>query len=245
MRPRIKRNLTQAEWLTIIVNLLPVIGVWFLGWSAVEAFIVYAMETLILGGMTVLKLLIATISRKKDTWYNKGTSTQVSGLFFIFFFIMHFGLFALVQTSIFAESADINPPGKGMTYFFFHWYDYINEDIAIMLGAFIVNYLVRSLWPFLRKKEYLTAPMMLLMFQPYGRVFVQQFTVILGSMFLGFGFDKGFILVFALAKAFFEGVVDFDGLIKKSVDDMIEEDSRARIQDSRYRDEDKASRFNS
>ena len=222
MRPVIKREFSRAEWLIIIVNLIPVYGVWFLGWSAVEAFIVYALETLLIGFMTILKLGIATIAKRKDTWYNQGSSSQASGLFFIFFFTMHYGLFALVQSSIFAQSAGINPPGKGMTYFFFHWYEYINRDIAIMMAGFVASYFFRSLLPFIRKKQYLAYPMMLIMFQPYGRVFVQQFTVILGSMFLGFGFDKAFILVFALAKAFFEGLIDFDGLIRKSMDDLTE-----------------------
>ena len=223
MRPVIKRKLSRAEWLVVIVNLIPVFGVWFLGWSAVEAFIVYALETLIIGFMTILKLGIATIAKGKDTWYNKGETTRVSGLFFIFFFVMHYGLFALVQSTIFAQSAGITPPNSGMMYFFFHWYEYINQDIAIMLAGFVISYFFRILLPFVRKRQYLSFPMMLIMFQPYGRVFVQQFTVILGSMFLGFGFDKGFILVFAVAKAFFEGLIDFDGVIQKSMDDMIKE----------------------
>lgn len=230
MRPVIKQKLTRAEWFVIVANLIPVYGVWFLGWSAVEAFIVYALETLILGFMTVLKLGIATLAKGKDTWYNQGTSTKVSGLFFIVFFIMHYGLFAMVQSTIFAQSADINPPRSGMMYFFFHWYEYVNKEIAIMLAGFVASYFVRSLLPFVREKQYRTYPMMLIMFQPYGRVFVQQFTVILGSMFLGFGFDKGFILVFAAAKAFFEGIVDFDGLIRKTVDDMQSEAGSSKSQ---------------
>ncbi len=223
MRPMIKRKLKPAEWFVVLANLLPVVGVWFFGWSATEAFIVYALETLIIGAITVLKLGIATISKSKDTWYNQGNSSQVSGLFFIFFFIIHYGLFALVQTSIFAGSANINPPNKGQTWFFFHWYEYINSDTALMLVGLGASHFLRSLVPFVREKRYIDQPMMLIMFQPYGRVFVQQFTIILGSMFLGFGFDKGFILVFALAKAFFEGVIDFDGLIRKSMDDMKEQ----------------------
>jgi hypothetical protein len=55
------------------------------------------------------------------------------------------------------------------------------------------------------------------MFQPYGRIFVQQVTVILGSMFLSFGAGKVFILVFALIKIFFEVIVDFDLIIRRSV----------------------------
>lgn len=212
-----KKKLTQGDIFLIIANLVPVYGVWFEGWSAVEAFIVYALETMIIGIITIMKMLAATFFRGKDTWYNQGSSQQVSGLFFIFFFIVHFGLFALVQTTIFSQAADITAPGKGMMHFFFHWYEYINKDIGIMLIALGVGHLAKNFMPFILRGQYKTVSMMLLMFQPYGRIFIQQFTVILGSMFLSFGFGKGFILVFALAKTFFEIAVDFDGIIEQSM----------------------------
>ncbi len=213
-----KRKLTREDVILIIANLIPVYGVWLEGWSAVDAFIVYALETIIVGVMTLLKLLVMTFARGKDTWYNQGSSTQVSGLFFMFFFLVHYGLFVAVQTSIFSQSADIVPSGKGLLYFFFNWYSYVNEDIAIMLGGFIVSYLVRSFVPFIVSGQYKTISMMRVMFQPYGRIFVQQFTVILGSMFLNFDWGKGFILVFALAKIFFEVYINFDEVIDREME---------------------------
>ena len=216
----LKRKLTKEDIILIVANLIPVYGVWFEGWSATEAFIVYALETLIVGMITLLKMAVITVARKKDIWYNKGSSTNVSGLFFMLFFTLHYGLFAAVQTTIFSQSANIAPQGSGMMHFFFHWYDYINEDIAIMLSGFAVSYLVRIFVPFIVKGEYKTISMMRVMFQPYGRIFIQQFTVILGSMFLTFGFGKAFILIFALAKIFFEVYVNFDGVIEKSMAEM-------------------------
>jgi len=55
------------------------------------------------------------------------------------------------------------------------------------------------------------------MFQPYGRIFIQQFTVILGSMFLTFEGGKAFILIFALAKILFDVYVNFDNAIDKAM----------------------------
>lgn len=207
----------REDWLIIASNLIPVLGVWLLGWSAVEVFTVYAMETLIAGILTVLKLLITTLARKEDTWYNKGASSQVSGLFFILFFILHFGIFAAVQTGIFSGVARINPPGSGPMHFFFHWWEYITDDIAWMLGGFIISYLARDCIPFIVKKEYKTVPMMILMFQPYGRIFIQQITVILGSMFLSFGAGKIFVGVFAMVKIFFEVFINYDGILNMAL----------------------------
>jgi len=216
----IKKKLTRGDFILIAANLVPVFGVWFLGWSATDAFIVYALETLIAGVITLMKLAVITIVRKKDLWYNQGNSTQVSGLFFMLFFTLHFGLFAAVQTSIFSQFAHITRAGAGLMDFFFHWYAYINNDIAIMLGGLVVSYLVRSFIPFIVSGEYKRVSMTMVMFQPYGRIFIQQFTVIIGSMFLSFGFDKGFILVFAIVKIFFEVYVRFDGIINKAMTDM-------------------------
>jgi hypothetical protein len=215
-----RRRLNPNELFLVAANLIPVYGVWFLGWSAKEAFIVYALETLLVGMMTLLKMAVITIFRKKDIWYNEGSSTSVSGLFFMAFFTVHYGLFAAVQTTIFSQSANITPPGSGMMHFFFHWYEYINRDIALMLTGFIISYFATSFVPFIRNGEYKTVSMMRVMFQPYGRIFIQQFTVILGSMFLGFGWDKGFILVFALAKIFFDVYVNFDRVLDKSMEEM-------------------------
>jgi hypothetical protein len=215
-----KRKLNKGDYVLIAANLLPVYGVWFEGWNATEAFIVYALETLIIGVLTLLKMAVITFVRKTDIWYNKGSTTTVSGLFFMLFFILHFGLFAAVQTTIFSQSAKIVPANGGLFYFFFHWYTYINEDIAIMLAGFVISYLVRSFIPFIVKGEYKTISMTRVMFQPYGRIVLQQFTVIFGSMFLTLGFGKGFILIFALCKIFFEVYINLDGYIDKSMEDF-------------------------
>lgn len=213
-----RKPLKRDDWIIILSNLIPVYGVWFFDWSAVEVFTVYAMETLIVGILTVLKLLISTFYKRKDTWQNQNNVSQMSGFFFIIFFILHFGIFAAVQTGIFAGVANITAPGKGALHFFFHWWEYINEDIAYMLGGFIISYLIRDFLPFVAQEEYKKAPMMILMFRPYGRILVQQFTVILGSMFLTFGLGKWFILVFALAKIVFEVYFNFSSILDKTME---------------------------
>ncbi len=217
---QLKRKLTWNDLLIIAANLVPVIGVWFFGWSAVEAFIVYALETLLVGVITVLKLLTLTIYRRTDTWYNHGNKMMVGGLFFILFFIVHYGMFAAIQTTIFSQVAGIVPKNKGMMHFFFHWYEYVNREILIMLGGMAVSHLARVFIPFLVNGEYKKASMMRVMFEPYGRIFIQQITVIVGSMFLSFGLGKVFILIFAAVKTIFEVLVDYEGFISKSLTEL-------------------------
>lgn len=201
----------------ILMYLLPVLGVWFMNYSAKDIFTVYALETLIVGAITVLKLGIITLYRKRDTWQNGEAVSQQHGLFFIIFFIVHYGLFALVQTSIFSESAQLNPPGTGMTHFFFYWYRYISKEIGTVLLFISSGLLIKELLPFVISGQYKIAPMALVMFQPYGRIFIQQVTVIIGSIFLSFaGGGKIFILVFAAVKFYFEYFINFNAILQKS-----------------------------
>src|SRR5436190_4785929 len=53
-----KKKLTQSDWSLLVANLLPVVGVWFLHWSAQEVFVVYCLETIIIGIFALLKMLI-------------------------------------------------------------------------------------------------------------------------------------------------------------------------------------------
>jgi hypothetical protein len=92
----------------------------------------------------------------------------------------------------------------------------INYEVKLMLCVFIVSYAFRNLNEFILSGEYRKISMGYLLFQPYGRIFIQQVTVILGSMFLSFGAGKIFILVFALIIIFFEVFVDIEGLIRKA-----------------------------
>lgn len=218
-----KKQLQIKDYILILANLIPVYGVWFMGWSAREAFVIYALETIILGLLTVTKLLITTLYRPTDKWYANNTVSQVSGLFFIVFFVLHYGLFVAVQTSIISTAIGVD--GKGFFHFFFNWYEYIDHNNQWMLAGFVVSYLATDLLPFLAKGHYKVVPMMLLMFQPYGRIFVQQVIVIIGSMFLALGSDKGFILIFAVVKIIADVYLSFDKILDKTMSDM-EKESR-------------------
>jgi hypothetical protein len=69
---------------------------------------------------------------------------------------------------------------------------------------------MQNVFDFFLSGNYKTISMGRLMFEPYMRIFVQQFVVILGSIFITFGAGKVFILVFVIAKIFFELFVNFN-----------------------------------
>lgn len=220
----LKKNLKQSDYVLIAANLLPVIGVWFLQWSPVEVFMVYALETIIIGFFTLLKMGISTFFKKTDVWYNNGSSQRISGLFFMLFFLVHYGMFVAIQTGLFLNVSGI---GKELNLsflsFFLHWPSFFKGDLLYMLIGFFISYGFRMYWDFIRTGTYRTLPMMLLMFQPYGRIFVQQFTVIIGSIFLSFGAGKIFILVFACIKIFFEVFLNYEASIEQVMEKMKKE----------------------
>ena len=212
-----KTKLTQGDWSLIIANLIPVIGVWFFGWSAKEVFLVYCLETIIIGFFTLLKMLITGLIVKKDVWQSQGRVSKQPFWLFMLFFLVHYGLFVSVQMGMFFAVSGIGDQ-YGITFynFFSKWPSLLTNDAYIMLGVFIVSYGFRLTTDFILTGDYKTSSLGYLMFQPYGRIFIQQVTVILGSMFLSFGAGKIFILIFALIKIFFEVFIDFNLLLKKA-----------------------------
>jgi Family of unknown function (DUF6498) len=204
-----KRKLTIPDFLLILVNLIPLYGVWFEGWDAKEIFIVYCLETVIIGVVNVVKMACITIFvRKKDVW-ESNSNTMQSGWFFIFFFIIHYGFFVFVQTQIFFGVSRMIPDGS-MVMNYAKIPELLGHNGKLMLLIFIAYYTAQSVFSFFSSGTYKTISLGRQMFEPYMRIFVQQFVVILGSMFLTFGAGKIFILVFVFAKIFFELFINFE-----------------------------------
>ena len=212
-----KKKLSQSDYLLIVANLVPVYGVLFLGWNAREVFIVYCFETIIIGFFTLLKLAITGVIRKTGVWEYQGNITKKPFWLFMLFFLVHYGMFVAIQMSLFFAVSGIGKDDNISIFnFFSKWPELITNETYIMLGVFIVSYAFRNITEFILSGEYRTASLMYLMFQPYGRIFIQQFTVLLGSIFLGFGAGKIFIIIFAGIKIAFEILVDYEGIIKKA-----------------------------
>ena len=220
-----KKKLTQSDWSLVIANLLPVVGVWFFNWSAQEVFLVYCLETIIIGIFTLLKMLISGLIKKQDDWQTTGGNTIKQPFwFFMFFFLIHYGFFVAIQMGLFFSVSGIGDQhGITITNFFSKWPSLLTNNAYIMLGVFIVSYGFRFISDFILSGDYKTTSLGYLMFQPYGRIFVQQVTVILGSILLSFGAGKIFILVFALIKIFFEVLIDFDFLLRKAAKGELKE----------------------
>jgi hypothetical protein len=222
-----KKTLAQSDYFLIAANLLPVAGVWLWNWSPKEVFMVYAMETVIIGLFTLIKMGIVTAIRKTDTWYNGPSQTKQPGLFFMLFFLVHYGMFVAIQTGLFIQVSGFGKSlHRGFFDFFLHWPQYLGRDAYYMLAGFFISYGFSMYRNFIRTRQYRTISMMQLMFQPYGRIFIQQFTVIFGSMFLSFGAGKIFMLIFAAVKIYFEVFFNYNVLLNKTFENKEKESGK-------------------
>ena len=213
----IKRRLTTSDIFLIAVNLVPIWGVWFAGWEATEVFLVYCLESVIIGLYNLLKMWLTTHIKKNDVWNNTDNNvTIMSGYFFMFFFFIHYGFFIFIQLSIFLGASRLEDKlGIGGVFdFIFHLQKYLSYNSLMLLLIFIVSYGLLTVKDFVWSGEYKSASLGELLFQPYDRIFIQQFTVIVGSIFVSLGAGKVFITIFVIVKIFFDVFVSFRRYLK-------------------------------
>lgn len=214
----------------ILANLIPVYGVWFEGWNAAHIFLVFCLETVIIGIFNVAKMgTVAAFVKRDDIWETNGGMAVVSSLFFILFFIFHYGFFVFVQTQIFFGVSGLfkNSSFLGS---YLAIPGVLGNDGLLVLLIFIAYYTLNTFLSFFATGEYKTISMGKLMMQPYGRIFVQQFVVIVGSMFLALGANKLFILVLVLVKIGFELFINFDQFLDKA-----EANSKKKIEENKLK----------
>jgi len=209
-----KRRLTIEDFFLIAVNLIPLAGVWLYNWDARQVFLVYCMETVIIGVINVIKMACVTLFvRSRDVWENNGGTSMQSGWLFIFFFIFHYGFFVFIQTQIFFAVSGMHPGGNLLTSYT-AIPKMLNADGRLLLLIFIAWYTMQNVFGFFSSGLYKTISMGRLLFEPYMRIVVQQFVVILGSIFLNFNAGKLFILVFIVVKIFFELFINFNRMLE-------------------------------
>jgi len=215
----LKRRLSITDIFLILVNLVPLWGVWFKGWNAREVFLVYCMESIIAGIYNIIMMWMTTLVKKKDEWSNGGASTMVSGYFFILFFLVHYGFFIFIQISIFLQVAGIGNFTFGLSSFFqfvTHVTDYLSPATQQLLLLFIGSYGLVIVKDFVLTGAYKTASLGALLFAPYARIFVQQFCVIMGAFLLDFNLGNIFIFFFVIIKIFFESLLNYQKMLEEA-----------------------------
>lgn len=221
------RALTQpVVLLGLIVDLLPILGVILWGWSAVPLVMLYWMENVVAGIMTLPRIILSGASY--------GPVGLLAGLAMSAFFTFHYGLFCFVHGTFllafasFAmgpEAIATMPMMDGLGIFQFGLSSGLHVDwilYAIAGFQFVV-----FVWEFLIKREWRTTNPMAEMFAPYGRIVVLHLGIFVGA---GALFVLGQPMVGVLALIVFralygivtnaEGVFGFETGFNKSMNAM-------------------------
>lgn len=169
--------------------------------SATEIVILYAIETIVVGLFHLLKMfLIAFFS-------DSNTKKRSLGIFYMLFFCFHYGIFVFVQTTFFFVFLSMEDSR-------------IVEDIGIQnfktvlqlqgfqigLLFMVISYALRFWFIFFTSEYYKTVQIESYIFQPYLRIFIQQFVAIIPGFFIIFG-KAGFIA--AILLIIIRAVTDF------------------------------------
>jgi hypothetical protein len=177
-------DFSASSIVLIVANLLPLLGVIFIGWDAFSIVALYWVENVVLGLINVLKLIVA-----------KGIGGALASIFFVF----HYGMFCFIHgifvLAIFGHDARIFSPADEFREFarLFseqHLWWAISALAASHLFSFAVNFIGRG--------EYKKQGIGDFMSQAYGRVVVLHLAIIFGgwiAMALGSSLGVLFLLI--------------------------------------------------
>jgi hypothetical protein len=204
MRPTVPTfERSQTALLALVgVNLIPLLGVVQWDWSVFEIVFLYWCENLILGLMTVLKMVCSApdISQggMKIEIPGKGTARRIPlpenlpgnfmlliKLFLIPFFLIHYGMFCMGHgTFIFAIFADDTLGTGELT----DALAMLQGPLLMVCGALLASHLYSFLANYIGAGEFRRTNPMMLMMAPYKRIVILHLTIIFGAgltMFLG------------------------------------------------------------
>lgn len=163
----------------LAANLVPALGIVFGGWSALAVVLSYVLETVVVGGYTLLRMAFA----KNNRW---------SALFYAPFFVVHYGLFVGVQSVFLFMGA-----GEGAA----DTFDWQAGELFWVVGGFVLShgqsFLIHYLWGGLYKEASPSTEMA----RPYARIFIQQFAAIFGFTLLGEGAMGAALIIVGLKTA--------------------------------------------
>ncbi len=162
----------------------------------------YFLETIIIGLFNIFKMIAAS----KHDGSGKSIYTTVP------FFMFHYGMFVAIQ-SIFVfvifslgSSSFVTEPFNLIDN-----YSYVLslKGMEYILPFLFVTQLMKFIFDFIIPEKYLTFTSLEIMYNPYARIFIQQFTVIFAMFFMLF---DNISVIAAVLLIVFRAVVDF-GLV--------------------------------
>lgn len=197
-----KNLLKPSNLFLVLANIVPLLGVLFWGWDAKGVFVVYILETVLIGALNVLKMLVVYILNGTRNEPPPSPGDNVGGFFIIPFFIFHYYFFVFVQSVLYFAFSSIGDHSIREPYMLIRNFSpyLIGETKYAMLSLLAAN-LTYFIDGFVLSGQYKKETLSGLMFQPYKRIFLQQAVVILGGFIsMMFGSAAAVAVFFILLK---------------------------------------------
>lgn len=163
----------------LLVNMLPIFGVLFFGWSVFDVMVLFWLENVVIGIINILRM--GTRMVLLGEWV---------GLFLIPFFAFHYGAFCaghgIFVFAMFNEGAKFATTGASMSPLgVFHMVTAFIDSQPGFLWATIglfASHAVSFVVNFIGRGEYRTINAGDLLYAPYARIVVLHITIILGAI---------------------------------------------------------------
>lgn len=164
------RDVPPSALVLVAANLVPLVGVVAFHWTVFSVLLLYWCENVVVGAFNVLRMLIAS---------PQSAASDASKLFLVPFFVVHYGMFALVHgifvLTLFGPGGRVapNPAALVSAVRAAGVWPAVLAMVASHGFSFAHNYLASG--------EFRRASVQQLMAQPYARVMVLHGTILIGG----------------------------------------------------------------
>ena len=156
---RVNVRWTPALIFLVLVNLVPIIGVFAFGWDIATILALYWLETIVIGALNVPKM-----------WACEG---GVGGKTFItIFFIVHFGMFCWGHMTFLNSTFKTKPVLDSV---------WDGGPLSWTVLTLLISHTFSMVTNFFGKREYVGRLPNEQMFFPYGRIVVMHVVIIIGG----------------------------------------------------------------
>jgi hypothetical protein len=156
----------------VLANLVPVLGVLWLGWSLFSIMFFYWLESAVVGLYNIPKMLMARVSADTEVTVLRSGASVPARLFVFGFFTVHYGIFML---------------GHGLFIFqLFGPSDLSVTTVVLGIVSLAISHGISFKTNYIDHKEYEKVTVSQQMFAPYRRIVIMHVTIILGGMLVSF-----------------------------------------------------------
>jgi hypothetical protein len=181
----------------VVWNLMPLIGVLFLGWDPFSVPLCYALESIVIGVFNSFKLTAVCFFGKKTE--SIGDMNSV-GLLAVVFFVSSFSLLLLIQFYSFFHAIGL-VADKQVTIMQVMQHVITREEVSLLFTTFAVLNAFSFVTEFILPGRYAERTISEQFQEPFPRILVVQFLIAIGGMLYVYTGNKfSMLLVLMLLK---------------------------------------------